>query len=617
MKPSTCVITLGVAETPPADHPQIVRDFRPAIARLEASLSRQGYEGDFASWENEYPAGSPSHFDSPCGFKPFCFLEAAAKGYELVLWLDATVEAIRPIDLLFDQIAHDGYLFFAEEHSVGEFCKDDALATLGITREASFTLPSCWACAIGLDLRQERSRRFLDRWKTLALDGITFPGPRWSGLRGFPATASTDPRVHGHRYDQTAASVIAWQLDMRRWAAKSTFGRFFKNHRRAVPTLAASAAAAARLSAADKENPSSPATRPRVEVLFFSRGRGRGHAVPDLAIAEELSRLTDRVAIHFASYATGADTFREAGWPVFDLEMAEVNPYTRTLLRAHALIQYLRPALVIAHEEFAALPAAHLTETPCVLITDWFPPASATTAETIPLADSIVFIGDEGGFPLPESIRCAPTFVGPVVRRMKYSLSDRSRARAELGLPENATVVSVIPGAWATEARAPIADLVLPAFDRLPAAKKYLFWLTKADHAAIARQAAHLPGMRVLGDCAAVEQIMVASDVILTKGNRGTTLDAASLGVPSISLSAGTNPVDDAVLTQVRSNRALNVKATDAAALCTALEELCALPLAQRHPPLNLHLRGGEAAAKALWEEIQRLLPEHFPPNPK
>lgn len=598
-----CVITLGIAEQPPADHPQLIRDFRPGIERLQASLLAAGFDGDFIYWDSDYPEGSPTHRESPCGFKPFCFAAAAAQGYESILWLDATVTAIQPIEFLFQSIEREGYVFFAEDHSVGEYCKDEALAPLGITREASLGMRSCWACAIGLDMRDPRAGRFLKEWQSLATDGITFPGPRWSGVRGFPAAASSDPRVKGHRYDQTAASVIALRLGMNRWHSKDTFARFLRNSRRAVPT---------RLAGAQPHSFTAPADRGiapagRIPVLFFSRGRGRGHAIPDMAIAAEFPGLDARLEVQFVSYATGADTFRQSGWPVIDLGLPEANPFVTTMTRAHALIGELRPAVVIAHEEYAVLPAARMAGVPVILVTDWFPSPNQTTGESVACADAIVFIGPPGIFPPPCPLPRPPRQVGPIVRKMRYTLTDRPRARAELGLRDDAFVLAVMPGAWATEEKAPIMPLVLEAFRQWSAREKFLFWLTKADGAAVARQTAGLPGVKVLVDCACVEQIMVASDVVITKGNRGTILDAASLGVPSLSLSFATNPVDETLVAEIRSNRALRAPATDAALLGECLREMVALPPAQRAPPLGLHLHGGEIAARALVEEIVRL----------
>jgi hypothetical protein len=229
-----CIITLGIADAQPKDHPQRKRDFRGCIDALRASLDAVGFDGAFRTWTDNYPPGCPPHAESPCAFKPFCFEEMLQQGYELVLWVDATTTVTASLDPVFAEIEKNGYLLFREDHSVGEFCKDAALDTLGITREASFVIPSCWASVIGLNFKTEVAREFLREWKKLAVDGITFPGPRWSGLRGFPATASTDPRVKGHRYDQTAASIVALRLAMGDWQSKDYYRQFFKNDRRAA-----------------------------------------------------------------------------------------------------------------------------------------------------------------------------------------------------------------------------------------------------------------------------------------------------------------------------------------------------------------------------------------------
>jgi hypothetical protein len=342
--------------------------------------------------------------------------------------------------------------------------------------------------------------------------------------------------------------------------------------------------------------------------LLFSRGRGRGHAVPDIAIAEEFPSLDSRLDLQFASYATGAETFRQSGWPVIDLGLPEANPFIATQLVAYDLIKRSLPDIVITHEEFAVLPAAHMAGIPCVLLTDWFPPANHAAGESVPLADAIVFMGGPGIFPLP-SVQRTPVYVGPVIRKMKYGPGERAKARAESGISEQAFVVSVMPGAWATEEKAPIAHIVLPAFQQLTSTEKSLFWLAKTDQPQLQKLAQGDPQVRVLADHPAVEQLMVASDVIITKGNRGTIMDAASLGVPSISLSLGANPVDEALISRIRSNLAFHARAMDAPTLRHYIEKQAAIPLSERAPPPDLLVQGGAAAAKALIAEINRLLP--------
>jgi hypothetical protein len=227
-----CVISLGINSPPPSNHPNVLfQDFPRGIRRIKEKLRKYHFTGEFIAWEKDYPEGSPTHQQVPAAFKPFCFYEALKQGYQLILWMDASIIVKQPIERLFEMIEKDGYLIFQEDHSIGQFCKDDALEPLGITREESFAMPSCWSSVIGLDLIDQRSMEFLRQWKERACDGITFPGPKWSGVRGWPRTASQDPRVDGHRYDQTAASVIALKLGMDRWKTKEQFHEFFEDDR--------------------------------------------------------------------------------------------------------------------------------------------------------------------------------------------------------------------------------------------------------------------------------------------------------------------------------------------------------------------------------------------------
>jgi hypothetical protein len=237
-KQRICVLSLGINSPPPLDHPKVLfQDFPRGIKRIKENLKKYHFTGDFIAWERRYPEGAPTQQQMPYAFKPFCFYEAHKLGYQLILWMDASIVIKQPIERLFEQIEKNGYLIFQEDHSLGQFCKDEALEPLGITREESFRMPSCWACVVGLNLADQRSMEFLRLWKEKACDGITFPGPKWSGVRGRPRTASPDPRVNGHRYDQTAASVIALQLGMDRWKTKEQFHTFFEDDRDFVRKL--------------------------------------------------------------------------------------------------------------------------------------------------------------------------------------------------------------------------------------------------------------------------------------------------------------------------------------------------------------------------------------------
>lgn len=232
------VITLGISSPAPTGHPgRLWQDYRRGIARLKESLASVGFSGEFMYWDSTYPRGCPHHEETEYAFKPFCFVEVAAEGVQLALWLDSSIYPYREIDTIFEEIRSNGYLFVGGTHFTGEYCTDDALSVLGVTREQALAIPSCSSGILGLNFECEIAREFLARWHMCARDGRAFRGPKWSGVRGFPVTVSTDPRVKGHRHDQTVASILAWQLGMRQWKPLDVARQVFRIDRDYVRKL--------------------------------------------------------------------------------------------------------------------------------------------------------------------------------------------------------------------------------------------------------------------------------------------------------------------------------------------------------------------------------------------
>lgn len=209
-----CVISLATANT----------GFPKRLARLHQSLVTTGFTGDLLAWTpDRYPEDCPTHQDVPFAFKPFCFGQVRRER-QLVLWMDASCIAVRSLDPLFQRIATHGYLLFKNgRHKVGEWSSDDALAFFGMSREEAMGIDEVYAAAIGLDLSSPIANRFLDLWHDAARAGLPFRGVKepldttddysevkWN--RG--GRVSADPRVRGHRHDQTVAGILASRLGM-------------------------------------------------------------------------------------------------------------------------------------------------------------------------------------------------------------------------------------------------------------------------------------------------------------------------------------------------------------------------------------------------------------------
>ena len=192
--------------------------------RLTESLKNVKFDGDILTFQDEQQIGSPPHNEAPYAFKPYALKYAVEKGYELVLWCDASVWAIKPIDAIFDEIEKNNYCFF-HNCMCGEWSSDASLNSFGITREKSFDIAMLMGICMGFNMTTDICKEFLKRWLEKANDGVTFKGS-WNNNNN---EVSSDPRVRGHRHDQTAASLIAYQLDMKFITPHLTYFQYYEN----------------------------------------------------------------------------------------------------------------------------------------------------------------------------------------------------------------------------------------------------------------------------------------------------------------------------------------------------------------------------------------------------
>ena len=135
--------------------------------------------------------------------------------FDNILWLDSCIVIKNNLQDVFQLMSSNGYFCIKNWHSIGEYCHDKALHTLGITREQSLKLPCIQGTNFGLNFRYAKSRILLDEMIRLSLDGITFPGPYTNENH----MASMDNRVAGHRHDQIAMSVVLLKMGMEKWFA--------------------------------------------------------------------------------------------------------------------------------------------------------------------------------------------------------------------------------------------------------------------------------------------------------------------------------------------------------------------------------------------------------------
>lgn len=194
--------------------------------RLLSSLGGVGFDGDMLFFNEEHQIGSPTHQESPYAFKPFALKYAVDHGYELVLWADASVWAIRNIQPMFDRIQEYGWMFFLN-CLTGNWTSDKCLAGFGIDRDRSMDIPMLMGICMGWNMTHPLCQTFLDQWLAKATDGFSFPGS-WTNHN---QEVSGDSRVFGHRHDQSVASILAWQQHMNLIIPHETYFEYFPQDR--------------------------------------------------------------------------------------------------------------------------------------------------------------------------------------------------------------------------------------------------------------------------------------------------------------------------------------------------------------------------------------------------
>ena len=183
--------------------------FSDKLGRWTSGFIAHG-EGAFLLAFKELPSDCPSHLDVPFAFKAYAILAAIRAGFTSVLWADVSVVAVRSISPLWAKTEDDGYWLTDNGNwNCGQWACDTALPLLGVDREEAFRIPMISGAAFALNFEKEVAFDFFLRYMAAARDGA-FAGP----FENSENEASADPRVLGHRHDQTAASVIAHSLGM-------------------------------------------------------------------------------------------------------------------------------------------------------------------------------------------------------------------------------------------------------------------------------------------------------------------------------------------------------------------------------------------------------------------
>src|SRR6186713_1052681 len=162
-------------------------------------------------WD-DYPDGCPPQHESMYAFKIFAIREAIKAGFRYILWMDTAFQPVRSIAPLWETVEREGWYVPPQGDSkLGHWCSDAALTAYGIGRETASCIPLCFSGLVGLDMESKMGKQIWWGWEKFYKLG-TFNGPHrnipggdWAAWgQKWQGHCSDDPRVQGHRHDESA-----------------------------------------------------------------------------------------------------------------------------------------------------------------------------------------------------------------------------------------------------------------------------------------------------------------------------------------------------------------------------------------------------------------------------
>ena len=153
------------------------------------------------------------------------FWTGCATDVDIALLLDAAFFPIQHIQPLIEHIAQHGYYLCKNGYKVGQWASDRCLAAIDCGREHAMGLEECSSYAVGINVHHELAMRLAHLWaewciaETIVGHHTSLSNP--NGRNRGPV--SDDPRVMGHRHDQTVLSILANRLGLLDWCERPRF----------------------------------------------------------------------------------------------------------------------------------------------------------------------------------------------------------------------------------------------------------------------------------------------------------------------------------------------------------------------------------------------------------
>ncbi len=308
-----------------------------------------------------------------------------------------------------------------------------------------------------------------------------------------------------------------------------------------------------------------------MKVLFMTCGIGMGHISRDITLAKRLEEKNIDVA--FASYGSGYEMLsKHEKYKIFklpDIQLYGGNgeldiKYTakksvnipfiflKSIYKEIKIIKELKPDIVIGDSHYSAPITCKILKIPCILITNELTLNFAelySDKKIIEYAenglkgfiegvsnqcDAIIIPDIEKSIEIPPKLRNIATFTGPFLKKDIYEIKSKKELRKKWGFHENDKIILVTVGGSTFGKK--LLQIIMES------AK----WI-KCDKIVIVTGPQISPDFIQMSDKIVKKEFledimdwMKLSDVAISLAGHNTTMELASLGIPSILL-----PIDN------------------------------------------------------------------------
>ena len=302
-----------------------------------------------------------------------------------------------------------------------------------------------------------------------------------------------------------------------------------------------------------------------MKVLFMTCGIGIGHISRDITLAKRLEEKN--VDVNFASYGSGYELLSKQGkYKIFKLPDIQLYGSTgefdikytakksinipfiflKSIYNESKIIKELKPDIVIGDSHYSAPITCKMLKIPCILITNEL---TLNFAELYPdrkiieyaenglkrfieyvsnQCDSIIIPDIENSIEIPPKFRDITTFTGPFLKRNPSQIEDKNELRKKLGFCEDDKIVLVTVGG--SKFGKKLLNLIIDSAKWIDCNKVVIVTGPQISSDFI-QDSDKIVKKEFLDD---IMEWMKLSDVVISLAGHNTTMELASLGIPSI-----------------------------------------------------------------------------------